>query len=228
MPPGVLCESVAKTEVFVSIVRIRKHLAAAFIRAVFFGPSLMRLIALAATLAAAAVLLGSEPGWSQNRAPAPQPMRLSAQDVARFKEIIHGVIQNPTYLTPAVHGEFWRILAKTGATPKQVSNMRERMTGMLTVYFPMFWQDALTSLRNRRPYKSAQRQQYENKLLAQRIISKKMIKANDSLIANIASGKPIVHQGRNVLPNEQAIQASLSSAQEIAKRVDWLFTPVRR
>jgi hypothetical protein len=154
--------------------------------------------------------------------------RLSAQDTNRLKQIVTGVVQNPSYLTPAVHGEFWRILAKAGATPAQVKAVRESMTGLRTVYYPLFWQDALMSLRSRQPHKSAQRQQYENRLLAQRLITKDMVRANDSLITNIASGKPIVVQGKSISLSEPAIQTSLRNFQETARRVDRLFTPGQR
>ncbi|MFH1115405.1 MAG: hypothetical protein V1792_15970 [Pseudomonadota bacterium] len=224
MPPGVLCGSQAKAGILVSRARVRKHPAVEVIEAFSGGPRIIRLILLTAALTAAAVLLGGEPARSQTRAPSPQLKGLSAQDVARFKQIIHGVIHNPGNLTPAVHGEFWRILAKTGATPQQAAAMREQMTGMLTVYYPMFWQDALDSLRHRRPYKSAQRQEYEKELLARRLITADKIKANDALIAGIASGQPVDRQGKRIVLNEQAIQASLKNVQDTAKRVDWLFT----
>jgi len=179
-------------------------------------------------MAVAIMMLGGVPGWAQTGAPPPQLKGLSAQDVARFKQIVAGVIQNPSYLTPAVHGEFWRILARTGAKPAQMNAVRESMTGLLTVYYPVFWQDALMSLRSRQPHKSPQRLQYENRLLAQRLITQNMVRTNDSLMANIASGKPIVVQGKSMSINEPAIQASLRNFQETARRVDRLFTPGQR
>ncbi|MDQ7784462.1 MAG: hypothetical protein RDU20_16370 [Desulfomonilaceae bacterium] len=228
MRPGVSFELPAKIAAVVSTVVVSKYRAAAIRTIAPAGSYSVRLIPVLATVLAAMIISGGGPVRAQTGAQSPQLKGLSAQEASRFKQIITGVIQNPNYLTPAVHDEFWRTLAKTRATPAQVRSVRESMTGMLTVYYPMFWQDALVSLRNRRPYKSPQRQQYENKLLSQRIVTSTMISANDSLMANIASGKPIVRQGQSIVLNEQMIQASLQSVQEAARRVDRLFTPGQR
>lgn len=224
-----LFESVDGATGLVSADPISNHVATTGLR-IAVTRSRVRMIPVVMVMAIAVMILGGKPGWAQTgaAAPAPQMKGMSGQDVARFKQIITGVIQNPSYLTPAVHGEFWRILTKTGATPAQLNAVRESMTGLLTVYYPLFWQDALMSLRNRQPYKSPQRQQYENRLLAQRLITPDMIRTNDSLLANIAAGRPIVVQGKSMSVNEPAIQASLRSFQDTARRVDQLFTPGRR
>jgi hypothetical protein len=189
------------------------------------GTYLVKSIVTATVIAVTITVLGMGQGLAQAR---PQTIRmkaLSANDQARYTQILRGVIQNPQYLTPAVHGEFQRILSKTGATAAQIKVLRERMTGMLTVYYPLFWQDALASLRNGRPIKSAQRQNYEKKMLAQRLITKEAIAANDSRISMIAQRKPITNQGKSVVLNEQAIQASLSNVQQTARRINQLFAP---
>ncbi len=221
----VLFESVERAAVPVSVVSILKHLAAAGRRIASTGPRVLPIVPVVTTIVVAVMILGGAPGWSQTGPPSPQLQRLSPQEAARFQQIITGVIQNPNYLTPSVHGEFWRILRKMGASPAEVKAVRERMTGMLTVYYPLFWQDALTSLRNRRPYKSPQRQQYEKKLLAQRLITRSMVNSNDAMMANIASGNPIVVQGKSIPLNQQAIEASLRNLQVTVARVDRLFTP---
>ena len=78
------------------------------------------------------------------------------------------------------------------------------------------------------PSSRPQRQNYEKKMLSQRLITKKVIAANDSRISMIAQRKPITNQGKSVVLNEQAIQASLSNVQQTARRINQLFAPTPR
>lgn len=196
--------------------------------AVSYGPGIMKAAWTALIVAAICFSWATGDALAQNRAPLPQKRSVSPHDTARLKHIIQGVIRDPNFLTPSIHTEFWQILKKTGASSKQVRALQEAMTGKLSVYYPLYWQDALTSLRNGRPYKSAQRQDYENKMLRRGMISKKELKTNNSLIAQIAAGKPISRQGKKIVVNEKAIQASLGRVRETAKRIERLFSPQQR
>ena len=85
-------------------------------------------------------------------------------------------MRDPNFLKPSVHNEFWHLMKKTGASSNQVKALQEMMTGKLTIYYPLYWQDALTSLQKGRSYKSVQRQEYENKMLRQRMITREELK----------------------------------------------------
>jgi hypothetical protein len=151
--------------------------------------------------------------------------RLSSAEKTRFMEIILGVIQDPTYLTPNIHAEFWVIVDKVGPlTPAEIEKTRDMMTGMFTTYNRYFFEDALWALKIERPFKSIQREKYEKQLLNLGHMTEFRIKENDKTIERIASKQPISGQGSTVLVNEDIIKEILASLEATGKRLDELFT----
>jgi len=147
---------------------------------------------------------------------------------ARFEQIIKGVMQDESFRTAQVHQEFWSMLTVGGASVAQIRDLRDKMTGMLTVYQPVFWQDALESLRTGQPYKSVQREDYEKNLLAKGMITIERIRANDVTMAKIAAREAITRDGQSIVFNEDMIEPMLATIQQVVKRVDQLFTPPQK
>lgn len=127
---------------------------------------------------------------------------------------------------PKLYREFWAILSKNGPLPPgEVQNFRDMTTGTVPVYQRYFYQDALRSLRSGTPYKSTQRDQYEEYLLSMKLITKWRIRENDQLIATIAAGKPIPYEATTVVMDEGRINHILTSLAMAEQSLDRLFTP---
>ncbi|MFH0826063.1 MAG: hypothetical protein V2B18_25195 [Pseudomonadota bacterium] len=149
--------------------------------------------------------------------------RLTDQQVSRFQEILKGVMEDPSFLTPFVRQEFQQLLAKTGYSPAQIQDLREKMTGVLTTYQPLLWQDALIAFQTGKPHKSRQREDYEKRMIAKGLIPAERINKNNSLLSRIAAREPVPWQGQQVVLDEDAIRGTLNSIQETATRIDGLF-----
>ena len=146
------------------------------------------------------------------------------QQQERYVEIVKAVLQSPDSLTPAVHGEFWAIADSWALSPAQMSEMRERMTGLLTLYQPLFWQDVLKTLETGQPQKSTQRADLEKRLISQGAMSKKRTETNDALMVKIAAKEPIAIGGQSTVINEELARSVLAGIQERARGIDKLFT----
>ena len=150
--------------------------------------------------------------------------RLSAADQARIKTIMGSVANDSTTFTPQVHAEFWTILDRAHMTRAEEEYMRDRFAEMAVTYQRLFYSDALTALKSGHTVKSAERRELENRLLATGEVSQQRVSANDTLIASIASGKPVSMRGGSVLFNEELIRTALNSLQTCEGRLAALFT----
>jgi hypothetical protein len=151
--------------------------------------------------------------------------RLSSAEKTRLNEIILGVMQDPNYLTPNIHAEFWVILDKIGPlTPAEIEKTRDMITGMFTTYNRYFYEDALWALKIGRPFKSSQREKYEKHLFNLGLMTEWGIKENDRMMEKIAYKQPISTQGSTVLIKENMIKDILASLEATGKRLDELFT----
>ena len=79
-------------------------------------------------------------------------------------------MQNPNF-SHLLSAENSTDLAKMGGSSAQVQDMREMMTGVLAVYQPLFWQDALIAVQTGKPHKSQQREDCEKRLMAKGLLS---------------------------------------------------------
>jgi hypothetical protein len=142
----------------------------------------------------------------------------------RYMQIIKGVIADPNFLTPKIHEEFWSKLIAGGLSPEEINELRIKMTGTITIYQSVFWQDALKALRTGQPYKSPQRADYEAAQLKNKMLTLERIIANDVLMTKIASRDPVTQNGQTFVFSEDIIESIIMENKEVAKRVDNLFT----
>jgi len=154
--------------------------------------------------------------------------RSAEQQAARFQEILRGVLSDPNFVTPSVHQEFRQILQKMGVSPAEIQNLREKMTGMVITYQPLFWQDALFSLQTGYPHKSLLRDKYEKSMIVKGLISTERITGNDALMDKIAAREYVSRDGQQVLFDEEKVQDILKNIEETARRVDVLFSDAVR
>lgn len=157
-----------------------------------------------------------------------QRARIPSEQVIRYEKIYKGVIQDQNFLTPQVHQEFWGMLNAEGLSSAQIKDLREQMSGVITVYQPLFWQDALKSLESGQPCKSPQREDCEKRMLKKGIMTIDRIRTNDELIAKIAAREAVTRDGQSLVFKEDMIEPILANVQEAANRVDQLFTPPQK
>ena len=86
-----------------------------------------------------------------------------------------------------------------GPSPKEIKEIREMIAGPFVTYNRYFFEDAIRALKTGKPFKSAQRENYEKYLRNSGIMAEVRIKENEDLMARIASKKPISQQGSTVL-----------------------------
>lgn len=149
---------------------------------------------------------------------------LSSAEKTRFREILFGVMQDPDYMSPQVHGEFWLLLEKAALRPSDLKQLRDLLIGEATVYNRLLYEDAMWALKTGRPFKSIQREQYEKRLLALGLITEWRIRENESLIAKIAAREPVAYQGTTIVFNEDLVKGILDNIDKVMRRVDSLFS----
>jgi hypothetical protein len=152
----------------------------------------------------------------------------SKKDARRVKEIIKKTMLQPDYLTPSIHAEFWRILGKGNFSSADIVHMRRTMTGVLTEYQPLFWNDAKISLKTGRPYKSDQRHNLETELLKNRIISKGRVGKNQALMNKIAKREPLSRNGVKFVVDTKVIDTTLGRLGSVAGAINRLFSAAQQ
>lgn len=147
---------------------------------------------------------------------------------ARFEQIIKGVVQDENYLTPQIHQEFWGMINREGISSAQIRDLRDKMTGLLTVYQPLFWKDAVESLKTGQPCKSPERDEYEKNMLRKGLMTNERIRANDLMMAKIAAREAVTRDGQSIVFSEDTIEQMLLNIQQVIKRQEQLFTPPQK
>jgi len=151
--------------------------------------------------------------------------RLNAIDKNRIREIITGVGRDADYLTQDIHDEFWSIWSKSGEIGKEETQIiRDIMVGVTSKYMRYFYEDALWALSTGRPFKSNQRESYEEYLLNLDVITKWRIEQNEKMIEKIAYNESIKSDGGEVLYDENLIKEILGNLEKASERFDHLFT----
>lgn len=140
------------------------------------------------------------------------------------QEIVRTVMQDPTYLTPEVHAEFWRLIRGDTLSPDELAQVRENFTDLTAPYMRLFFQDALESYRSGQPVKSRARAEYEQAILARGIIGQSRIEANDMMMKKIAARELVVDGEREVMFDEETITAALENVDNSLRALDILFT----
>jgi hypothetical protein len=157
--------------------------------------------------------------------------RLTSAQKHRVSQIVTGVIENPEYLTPKVHSEFWTLMRILGpCTSSYISQVREAMAGT-AIYQRYFWEDALWAVENGRPLKSLQREKCEKRLLQLDIggVIEWRIRQNELVMEKIAQREAITYEGTTVVLDKQIIEWILNNIGAMVSRedrdLDKLFTP---
>ena len=150
---------------------------------------------------------------------------LSSYEKERFRDILKGALQSPDTLTSEQLEDFHSILKKIGiTTSEQMTQLREFMTGVTNTYQRYFWEDALSALKDGRPFKSMQRERYEKYLLSQQIVTEFRIKENEVLIEKISRREPVPLEGQEVVLNEMSIREILGGLAKVNSVLDKLFS----
>lgn len=156
--------------------------------------------------------------------------KYSSSEKVRMNEIAFLVANDPDYMTPEVHAEFWAILTKQGTIPTDELNnvwtsLRKSVIELGVDYQRYFWEDALFALRKERAHKSVQREQLEKKMLKMNFIPEWRVQQNDKLIEQIAARTPVRVRGEQVIFTADKINGALGNIDAVAQRVDRLLTP---
>lgn len=161
---------------------------------------------------------------SQNPDEALALTRLTSAELARFKEIMSGALQSDTYLTTTIRQEFWALMDKLGPySESDLATLKDMMTGPTLTYMRYFFTDALTALETGQPYKSAERQQYEKRLIDLGVMTQYRLNQNESLMQSIAVGQPVTISGETGVMNESIIWQGLGNVAAGQARIDLLF-----
>lgn len=151
--------------------------------------------------------------------------RLSVDEELRVRDIIKGVLQDPDFITPEIHSEFWGYLNKDGvATDLFLAEQKELLTGIILKQQKYFYEDAICAVTSGKPTKSVKREQYEKALLAKGIITESRVNQNEEIIRKIAEMQPISVDGNEIIMTEDILKTVLGSLDATSRRVDHLFT----
>jgi len=145
----------------------------------------------------------------------------------RVREIMTNVARDETFLTDAIHREFWSLADKTGA--KSTEDL-ERASNIIIklglTYQRYFWEDALWALKSGRFYKSRQRAPFEtdNKFM----FHESRLRQSDLMIEDISQKVPIVvGAGEKKVFDEDAIVETLNRVQTSGSRIKQLLAKPR-
>ncbi len=195
----------------------------------------MLLVILIGSLALAALGCGNDKPLSQvihtdksseNPSEAAALTELSSTELARFKEIMTSALQSDTYLTTAIRQEFWALMDKLGpVTEADIATFKDTIVGPGLTYMQYFFTDALTALQTGQPYKSPERQQYEQRLIGLGVMTQYRLNQNESLMQSIATGQPVTLGGETGVVDAAIIQQGLENVAAGEARIELLLTP---
>ena len=140
------------------------------------------------------------------------------------QETIRTVMQDPTYLSPEVHAEFWRLIRGNSLSPDELAEVRENLTDLTAPYMRLFFQDALEAYRSGQPVKSPARAEYEQMILARGIIGRSRIETNDQVMEKIAAHEPADDGQQVVMFDEETITAALANVDSSFRALNILFS----
>lgn len=142
-----------------------------------------------------------------------------------MKEIVLNTIQNPNYLTPAIHKEFWTIINKYEKNLSQDDiNYMKGINAGVYEYMRMFYTDALISLKTGNSFKSNERKDYEKLLLKLGVLKKDRVESNDLFMDNVALKKPVSTESGSIILTEDMIRDALDKVKAVSKRIDLLYS----
>ncbi len=157
--------------------------------------------------------------------PAPPSREMTIDEQRVFQEILQSVLQDPNNLTTEVHQQFWDILDDIGVSSQdQVEYIKDVMTGSALIYMKYFYEDALLSYDRRTPYKSIQRENYENHLKSIGVVTDFRFEENDKLIEKIAYQEEVQIGNQVMILDEAELEQALSNVNLGVETINRLFT----
>lgn len=173
--------------------------------------------------------------------PLPQPSPTSFQtptldlyssaEQTRLQEIVANTMNNPEFLTPTTHKEFWNILARPfhirpEAIPAEAfTPMQKTISDFARNYQRAFWEDALKAISLKRSYESLEREQLEREGVGGQLIPSWRLQQNQELMQHIANQEPVSMKGMSIVFTKEVIRDILSNVDQTAERINQLFRP---
>lgn len=143
-------------------------------------------------------------------------VNFSASEELRLKEIMVSVMQgNADMPTPAIYNEFWSTMFAHGTLCQEDLALTRSSLASAAECNKLFYQDALTSLRAGKTYRSSQRSSCEDKT---------RVAANEELMFKIATGQPVVTASGSIVFTERTVQTSLNDINTKLDGLDRLFS----
>lgn len=153
---------------------------------------------------------------------------MTVTEKARYNDILKLAMSEPDKVTPEVYREFWQIIGKNGKVPAaELKKLHDEVVDVMGVYQKYYYQDILTTLRTGQPFKSVEREKYEQGMLRRGVADKAAVDRNDNYILHVAQGKPIsggTLPGPTVITEEIA-EAVLENLETKIAAIDRLLTP---
>jgi hypothetical protein len=157
--------------------------------------------------------------------PSPPSREMTIDEQRMFQDILRSVLQDPNNLTPEVHQQFWDLLDNIGiSTQDQMDYLKDLMAGPALIYMKYFYEDALLSYDRGTPYKSKQREDYEQKLKSTGVVSDFRFEENDRLMAKIAYQEEVQIGDQVVIMDEAVLEQALANVNLGVDTVNKLFT----
>ena len=140
----------------------------------------------------------------------PNFSEISQVDQSWMREIITGVIQNTTKVTPMLKNELRGIFKKYNMTDVEIDNFASYGPALAVVYQAYFFLDALQAVSSGNPVKSDARLNFEKEALSRGQMTSERIKMNDEEMKLIASHQPVIGlDGKKYIFTEENINSTL-------------------
>lgn len=147
---------------------------------------------------------------------------MTAHQKDRFQMFVARVVRDRNNLTPETIRQFWELVDEVGATDEEVATMKDLLAGTIVIYMKYFFDDALIALSQGVPYKSPEREEYEQHLRIIHAITDDRIRQNDELMSQIASKEPLLKGNKPI--DELIIRDALINVYEAIDSINLLFT----
>ncbi|MBP3964050.1 hypothetical protein [Paenibacillus lignilyticus] len=181
------------------------------------------------SLLAVVMLVGCTVNTNQPTTDAEEPQKTLTANMTEhqkdiFQEILARVLRNRNNLTPETHRQFWELVDEVGATEEELATMKDLLAGPIVIYMKYFFEDALISLEHGTPYKSVDREKYEQHLKSLEAITEFRIEENNKLMEQIAYKQPIQQGSQSAVMDEAMIKQALINVNLAMETINQLFT----
>lgn len=150
--------------------------------------------------------------------------QISQVDKTRMTEIITGVIQNTTPITPEIKKEIKDIFKKYNTTDTEIKDFSIYGPVFMANYQKLFYTDALQAVSTGISVKSNERLNLEKEALSRGIMTAERIKTNNETMGMIASNQSIINSsGQGVLFTTDNIKSTLNDIDSMTERFKSLF-----